>query len=73
MILNCFFWLLESELIIVSERKYESFFLIVSGVFSTLSSLPFQGSESSDLFVELSRDDCEGICNPITLLMELLD
>jgi hypothetical protein len=68
---NCFFRVLQSELVIVTQRKNERLFGVVCCVCTILRTAPFQGSEASDFLVEICPDDCECVSHPVALLVEL--
>jgi hypothetical protein len=71
-IVNCVFWVLQSELVVVTQRKNERLFRVVCCPFKILMIAPFEGSEASDFPVELSPDDCESVSDPVANLVELL-
>jgi hypothetical protein len=70
-IVNCVFWLLQSELVVVTQRKNERLFQVVCCV-STLT-VPFGHTEASDFLIKLSPGNCQSVGNAITFLMELLN
>jgi hypothetical protein len=70
---NCLFWLLQSELVVVTQRKNERLFRVVCCVITILMTVPFEGSEASDFFIELSPDDRESVSDPVANLVELFD
>jgi hypothetical protein len=71
-IANCTFWFLQSELVVVTQRKNERFFRVVCCPFTILRTAPFEGSKTSDFFIEIRPDDCESVSDPVALLVELL-
>ncbi len=71
-IANCVLWFLHSELVVVTQRKYERLLRVVCCVCINLRAAPFEGSEASDFPVELSPDDCESVSDTVALLVELL-
>ncbi len=73
MIIDCLSWLLQKELIIVSERKNKRLSRIVGWPLITLRIVPFQWCKSSNFLVIFTLNDCKGIGNSITFFMEFLD
>ena len=69
---GCLLFIFESEFMVVGQWEDKGLSWLIFNPFVFFITLPSQWSVPTDYLIELSRQDCQGVGNAVTFLMEFI-
>ena len=67
---GCLLFIFESEFMVVGQWEDKGLSWLIFNLFPILNTLPSEWSIPTDYLIELSLDNCQGVGNAVTFLME---